>query len=106
MQNPSARKAQRNWRYKIISELKHKLGNHCQRCEGPDAAQLAERPFLNLVIPNRRAENLLKYANNTIMIYNHVLKGKLSEDVVTLLCPDCKFEYKADTDVKDPEIDS
>jgi len=91
-------KGQREWRRHVISRLKHVLGSYCHGCESPDAAQLEGRPFLELVIPNRRGADLAKYGNNTITIYNAILKGIIPKDRVRLLCDDCKFKFRLEQD--------
>lgn len=86
---------QRDWRRDIIRRLKLLKGNHCGVCETPEVLQIeGPRPFLELVIPDRRAPDLAHFGNNTVTIYNHILKGKIPVSRVLLLCEDCKFEMR------------
>lgn len=84
---------QRDWRRKIIYQLKQKLGLYCHGCSSADAWHLPTE-FLELVIPDRTAPDLLKYGSNVVTIYRKILNGDLPSERVTLLCADCKYEHK------------
>lgn len=99
-------KSQRDWRRDVIRRLKLLKGNYCRVCETPDVLQLeGQRPFLELVIPDRRAPDLVKYGNNTVTIYNQILKGRIPPERVLLLCEHCKYEMRLENDVQNDTVD-
>lgn len=101
---PAVYKAQRDWRRDVIRRLKLLKGNYCNVCETPDVLQLQQSPrFLELVIPDRRDSSLASYGNNTVTIYNQILKGKIPPERVLLLCEHCKYEMRLKTDVRHDE---
>lgn len=92
---------QRDWRRAVVTRLKARLGYWCRGCETVDALQVSKiepYPWLELIIPDRRAEDLLPYGNNTVTIYNQILKGKIPLDRVTLLCDECQFKARRENE--------
>lgn len=89
---------QRTWRNRVIDDLKMKLGGMCHGCVKDhneiEMAARADLEKLHLFIHNRRSEDLLKYFNNTISIYNHLLKGVLPIERVSLFCKDCRYKAR------------
>lgn len=99
MTNKNALFAQRDWRRGIIRRLKLLKGNYCNGCETSDVLQLTGgRPFLNLVLADRRSPDLIGFGNNTVTIYNQILKGKIPLERVRLLCDDCKYKLRLEND--------
>jgi hypothetical protein len=92
---------QKRYRDASINRLKRMLGLYCHGCETPDTQHLQAKPlqWLELVIRNRRAPDLAQYSNNTLTIYNGILRGKIPLDRVTLVCPDCKFDARQETNI-------
>lgn len=97
-------KSQRDWRRDVVRRLKTLKGNYCNVCETPEVLQLqTPNRFLELVIPDRRSSDLAPYGNNTVTIYNQILKGKIPPERVLLLCEHCKYEMRLENDVQHNE---
>lgn len=95
VKNKNGLLVQRDWRQGIIRRLKLMKGNYCNGCESSEALQLEGlRPFLNLVLLDRRSADWVSYGNNTVTIYNQMLKGNIPLERVRLLCDDCKFKLR------------
>lgn len=86
----------RNRRQTIGDRLRDKLGHYCHRCSSPDKVLSGEdeHKYLKLFIFKRNSEDLKRFTNNTVQIYDYLVKGKLPIERVTLVCDECAYEIR------------